>query len=231
MCTQLALLCTFAHIADLPPQDVIKSFTKWDSLFLCFTAPTLNFYEANSEMCPLMKHPTLFDSWKQTDWICFICSTCSVFSPAERVLLTRRFVWTMEFLRSLHRTLKVFLGGSKKLNWSPVFLDKSNGDEWWLWVVVSVAGEAKCVLQCMCNYRQKGLSEGESAGTHTTTRARCYNSPHLTSLPRPFSSGFWPPGRPRSACQRWARIAGRSRYRPASLAVGRHYIGENSFNR
>lgn len=155
----------------------------------------------------------------------------SLFSSRACALLTRRFVWTMEFLRSLHRTLKVFLGGSKKLNWSPVFLDKSNGDEWWLWVVVSVAGEAKCVLQCMCNYRQKGLSEGESAGAHTTTHARCYNSPHLTSLPRPFSSGFWPPGRPRSACQRWARIAGRSRYRPASLAVGRHYIGENSFNR
>lgn len=155
----------------------------------------------------------------------------SLFSSRACALLTRRFVWTMEFLRSLHRTLKVFLGGSKKLNWSPVFLDKSNGDEWWLWVVVSVAGEAKCVLQCMCNYRQKGLSEGESAGAHTTTHARCYNSPHLTSLPRPFSSGFWPPGRPRSACRRWARIAGRSRYRPASLAVGRHYIGENSFNR
>lgn len=155
----------------------------------------------------------------------------SLFSSRACALLTQRFVWTMEFLRSLHRTLKVFLGGSKKLNWSPVFLDKSNGDEWWLWVVVSVAGEAKCVLQCMCNYRQKGLSEGESAGAHTTTHARCYNSPHLTSLPRPFSSGFWPPGRPRSACQRWARIAGRSRYRPASLAVGRHYIGENSFNR
>lgn len=155
----------------------------------------------------------------------------SLFSSRACALLTQRFVWTMEFLRSLHRTLKVFLGGSKKLNWSPVFLDKSNGDEWWLWVVVSVAGEAKCVLQCMCNYRQKGLSEGESAGAHTTTHARRYNSPHLTSLPRPFSSGFWPPGRPRSACQRWARIAGRSRYRPASLAVGRHYIGENSFNR
>lgn len=155
----------------------------------------------------------------------------SLFSSRACALLTRRFVWTMEFLRSLHRTLKVFLGGSKKLNWSPVFLDKSNGDEWWLWVVVSVAGEAKCVLQCMCNYRQKGLSEGESAGAHTTTHARRYNSPHLTSLPRPFSSGFWPPGRPRSACRRWARIAGRSRYRPASLAVGRHYIGENSFNR
>lgn len=155
----------------------------------------------------------------------------SLFSSRACALLTQRFVWTMEFLRSLHRTLKVFLGGSKKLNWSPVFLDKSNGDEWWLWVVVSVAGEAKCVLQCMCNYRQKGLSEGESAGAHTTTHARCYNSPHLTSLPRPFSSGFWPPGRPRSACRRWARIAGRSRYRPASLAVGRHYIGENSFNR
>lgn len=155
----------------------------------------------------------------------------SLFSSRACALLTQRFVWTMEFLRSLHRTLKVFLGGSKKLNWSPVFLDKSNGDEWWLWVVVSVAGEAKCVLQCMCNYRQKGLSEGESAGAHTTTHARRYNSPHLTSLPRPFSSGFWPPGRPRSACRRWARIAGRSRYRPASLAVGRHYIGENSFNR
>lgn len=155
----------------------------------------------------------------------------SLFSSRACALLTRRFVWTMEFLRSLHRTLKVFLGGSKKLNWSPVFLDKSNGDEWWLWVVVSVAGEAKCVLQCMCNYRQKGLSEGESAGAHTTTHARRYNSPHLTSLPRPFSSGFWPPGRPRSACRRWARIAGRSRYRPASLAVERHYIGENSFNR
>lgn len=155
----------------------------------------------------------------------------SLFSSRACALLTQRFVWTMEFLRSLHRTLKVFLGGSKKLNWSPVFLDKSNGDEWWLWVVVSVAGEAKCVLQCMCNYRQKGLSERESAGAHTTTHARRYNSPHLTSLPRPFSSGFWPPGRPRSACRRWARIAGRSRYRPASLAVGRHYIGENSFNR
>lgn len=129
------------------------------------------------------------------------------------------------------QNFKGFLGGTKELNWSPVFLDKSNGDEWWLWVVVSVAGEAKCVLQCMCNYRQKGLSERESAGAHTTTHARCYNSPHLTSLPRPFSSGFWPPGRPRSACRRWARIAGRSRYRPASLAVGRHYIGENSFNR
>lgn len=181
-------------------------------------------------MCPLMKHPTLFDSWKQTDWICFICSTCSV-SCAP---LARRFVWTMEFLRSLHKTLKVFFGGGNKKTQlkSSFFLDKSNGDEWWLWVVVSgVAGEAKCVLQCMCNYRQKGLSEGESAGAHTTTNARRHNSPHLTSLPRPFSSGFWPPGRPRSACRRWARIAGRSRYRPASLAVERHYIGENSFNR
>ena len=27
-CTQLALICTFAHIADLPPQDVIKEFHK-----------------------------------------------------------------------------------------------------------------------------------------------------------------------------------------------------------
>lgn len=45
--------------------------------------------------------------------------------------------------------------------------------------------------------------------------------PHLTGLPRPSSSGSWPPGWPRSACQRWERIAGRSRCRPASLAVER----------
>lgn len=70
------------------------------------------------------------------------------------------------------------------------------------------------VLQCMYNYRQK--------------ESHHYNSPHLTSLPHPFSSGSWPRGRPRSACRRWERIAGRSRYRPASLAVGqaRRYIAE-----
>ena len=161
----------------------------------------------------------------------------SLFSSRACAPLTRPFVWTA-FRVSLQssQNFKGFFfgggGGLKKLNWSPLILDKSNGDEWWLWVVVSrVAGEAKCVLQCMCNYRQKGLSAGESACTHTTTHAHRYNPPHLTSLPRPFSSGFWPPGRPRSACRRWARIAGRSRYRPASLAVERHYIGENSFNR
>lgn len=44
-------------------------------------------------------------------------------------------------------------------------------------------------------------------------------APHLTGRPRPFSSGFWPQERPRSACRRWERIAGRSRCHPASLAV------------
>ena len=71
----------------LAPSGCNKEFHKMRFPLLRFTAPTLNFYEANSEMCPLMKHPSLFDSRKQTDWICFIRSTCWVFSPAEHVLL------------------------------------------------------------------------------------------------------------------------------------------------
>lgn len=123
-------------------------------------------------MCPLMKHPTLFDSWKQTDWICFICSTCSVFSPAERVLLTQRFVWTMEFLRSLHKTLKVFWGGLKNSTevlffWTNLMVTSDGFG----WLLALQERQSVCCSACVITDKRACQRESQRAHTRPHTHA------------------------------------------------------------
>ena len=74
--------------------------------------------------------------------------------------------------------------------------------------------QSECCRACIIT--DKRPCQRKSQWVHINT----ISTPHLTSHPHPFSSGFWLRGWPRSACQQWEHIAERSKYHPASLAVG-----------
>lgn len=171
MCTQLALLCTFAHIADLPPQDVIKSFTKWDSLFLCFTAPTLNFYEANSEMCPLMKHPTLFDSWKQTDCMFHLFDLFSLFSSRACAFNTT-FCLNNGVSSQSSQNFEGFLGGVKNSTevlffWTNLMVTSDGFG----WLLALQERQSVCCSACVITDKRACQRESQRAHTRPHTHA------------------------------------------------------------
>lgn len=95
----------------------------------------------------------------------------SLFSSRACALLTQRFVWTMEFLRSLHRTLKVFLGGSKKLNWSPVFLDKRVTSDGFGWLLALQERQSVCCSACVITDKRACQRESQRAHTRPHTHA------------------------------------------------------------
>lgn len=97
----------------------------------------------------------------------------SLFSSRACALLTQRFVWTMEFLRSLHRTLKVFLGGGVKNSTEVLFfwtnlMVTSDG---FGWLLALQERQSVCCSACVITDKRACQRESQRAHTRPHTHA------------------------------------------------------------
>lgn len=96
----------------------------------------------------------------------------SLFSSRACALLTRRFVWTMEFLRSLHKTLKVFWGGVKNSTevlffWTNVMVTSDGFG----WLLALQERQSVCCSACVITDKRACQRESQRAHTRPHTHA------------------------------------------------------------
>lgn len=96
----------------------------------------------------------------------------SLFSSRACALLTRRFVWTMEFLRSLHKTLKVFWGGVKNSTevlflWTNLMVTSDGFG----WLLALQERQSVCCSACVITDKRACQRESQRAHTRPHTHA------------------------------------------------------------
>lgn len=96
----------------------------------------------------------------------------SLFSSRACALLTQRFVWTMEFLRSLHKTLKVFWGGLKNSTevlffWTNLMVTSDGFG----WLLALQERQSVCCSACVITDKRACQRESQRAHTRPHTHA------------------------------------------------------------